>query len=418
MKIDFLKTIDLDEAIAMVQYETDNQKDQKTIFHEVALEDALGMTVYEEVIAPSNLPAFNRSTVDGYALRSKDTNGASESIPAILSIMGEVTMGNPVTMKINECTAIYVPTGGMLPDGADGMVMIEDTEKIDEATVLIYRPARIGDYISYIGDDVKEGDCLIEAGKKITAYDIALLAGMGFANIKVVKKPVFTVLSTGDEIVDLHESCDVGQVRDINGYGVSAWIREKGGSIYRQEIIKDEVQALKEALKEALELSDAVILSGGSSMGYRDYTKEIIESFDDGKVLIHGLAIKPGKPSIVGKIKGKMVFGLPGHPVSALMVCQHIVGAFMDHWFGRKRKKLMVQAISHENIHGAAGRDMYQMVKLKEQDGEMLAIPIYGKSGLITTLAHASGWFKIGKTVEGVVAGDRVDVELLQEVRF
>lgn len=418
MKIDFLNIVSLEEAIKKIKDLTGEYSQLKEMYTRENLVDTLGKTVYETISSPCDLPEFNRSTVDGYALRVADIQGASESIPGILTILGEVTMGNPSTVQVTEGTCVYVPTGGMVPEGANAMVMIEDTEKMDEDTLLIYKQVKYGDFISYKGDDVKSGEVLIESGKRMTAYDVALLAGLGISKVNITTEPIFTVLSTGDEIVDIEDECKSGMVRDINGYGVAAWINEKGGLVKRKEIIKDNFESLKETLEKSLADSDVIILSGGSSMGFRDYTKSLIESFSNGKVIYHGLAAKPGKPTIIGTIGKKLIFGLPGHPVAALVVCQNLVGAFMEQWFHHKQEKLMIEAVISENIHGAPGRDMFQMVKLIRDNDCYIAKPIYGKSSLISTLAGASGWVKICKETEGVFAGDQVMVELLQEVRF
>lgn len=418
MNIDFLKIVTLEEAVEAIQALTLAYRQSEEVSVETRLIDALGKTNDTTITANQDLPEFNRSTVDGYALIADDVQGASASIPSILTLTGEVLMGRGSDLEVTSGTCVYVPTGGMMPKGANAMVMIEATEKMSQDTLLVYEQVGYGASISYKGDDIRFGDVLIEAGRRIDAYDIALLAGLGISKVRTIKEPLFSVISTGDEIVDIDERCDPGQIRDINGYGIAAWLKSYGGHVARQAIIRDDFEALKESVSKALLDSDVIILSGGSSMGNRDYTKTLIESFEDGQVIHHGLASKPGKPTIIGKIGKKLVLGLPGHPVAAMLVCQNLVGAYMDQWFGRSQDKLMVEARITENIHGAPGRDMFQMVQLVKEGGAYRAQPIYGKSGLISTLSQATGWVKIPRSSEGVLAGDLVGVTLLQEVRI
>ncbi|MEN8904968.1 MAG: molybdopterin molybdotransferase MoeA [Clostridiales bacterium] len=418
MKIDFLNVVSLKKATNIVKGLTNEYTRYQDMYINESLVNSLGKIVYETILSNIEIPEYNRSTVDGYAIRVSDIQGAADSSPGILRIIGEVTMGNIPNMELIEGTCIYVPTGGAIPKGSDSMVMIEDTQKLDEETLLIYKQVKYGMHISYRGDDIKKGDILIQAGKKITPYDIALLSGAGISKIKVTKEPIFTVLSTGDEIADLNDVCKVGMVRDINGYGISAWISENGGKVKRKEIIKDNFNSLQETLEKSLEDSDFIVLSGGSSLGIRDYTKSLIESFSDGKVIFHGLDVQPGKPTLVGLIGKKIIFGLPGHPAAALLICQKLVGAAMEKWFQIEQEKLLIEAIITENIHGTPGRDKFQMVKITRDNNQYIAKPIYGKSALISTLVQATGWIKISKEMEGVFSGDKVFVELLQEVRY
>ena len=418
MGIEFLKTRTLDDTVKDIVLCTKTYINEAIRHNYYHPESALGAVCAVNLMAPSTLPPFNRSTVDGYAVKKRDVQGATESIPSILMLVDEVKMGEFTQTVIRDGQCAYVPTGGMIPQGADAMVMIEDTEQLNDEMMMIYRPAREGEHISYRGDDIKEGDILVREGKTLNSYDIAVLAGMGITKIPCFEQPKFIVISTGDEIVDLHEPCELGKIRDINGYGISAWICERGGVVISREIIEDQWEKIKHTVEEAIQKADVVVISGGSSMGTKDYTKDIIESFPEGKIFTHGLSVKPGKPTIIGTIGKKLVFGLPGHPVSALLNCQQLIGAFMDTWFKRKTNILLIQAILTENIHGSPGKDLLQPVKLIPIDKGMSAQPIYGKSGLITTLSQASGWIRIHKDVEGLLAGQQVEVELLQEVRL
>ncbi|MDF2614384.1 MAG: Molybdopterin molybdenumtransferase MoeA [Clostridia bacterium] len=371
--------------------------------------------VSEAVFAPVDLPEFNRSTVDGYAVISQEVMGASSSMPSFLECSHEVVMGTEADLRVQKGQAVYVPTGGMVPAGADGMVMIEYVEKLDDKTILVHKPIAPLENMTLIGDDLKKGEIVIEKGKKLTSYDIGLLVGLGITKIKVYKKPRFAVISTGDEIVDLDEPQKIGQVRDINGYALSALITELGGQINKKVIVKDEFNWLQKVLKEALEEADIILISGGSSVGTRDYTKDVMTSLG-GKVLVHGISIKPGKPTIVGQINEKIVFGLPGHPASALIVFDRFVKTYMQRTLRRCEKELSITAILESNVHASPGKETYQMVQLMRGEHDWRAVPFYAKSGMMTLLAKSSGYIRISNNQEGLMKGEKVEVFLFQEV--
>ncbi len=418
MRIDFMTTSSLEKGLAIIETLTKGYLLKHRRRQEVSLEEALGKVIAEEVISPVTLPEFNRSTVDGYAVVSSDLNSAGENNPIQLKLSGETEMGTGTDGSVISGQCHYVPTGGMIPAGANAMVMIEYTELLSEGDVRFYHASATGDNISYRGDDIKAGEKVIDAGKTLTSFDIALLAGMGIGTIEIYAPPVFHVISTGDEIVDLNEPCNEGQVRDINTYGIKSWVRQHGGIVSGSAIVRDQEEALRASVEKGLVNGDVVILSGGSSMGVRDYTKEIIESFEEGKIHLHGLAVKPGKPTIIGTVGKKLVIGLPGHPVSALMVCDHLGSVLMDTWYGRLGKRASIPATLTNDIHETPGRDRFQLVKLIETKEGVLASPIYGKSGLISTLAKASGWVRVSVGSAGYKEGQMVQVTLLQDVRF
>lgn len=382
----------------------------------VDLLHAIDRIVYKDIIANVNLPEFNRSTVDGYAVISQDVMGASESIPSYLQTIGQVSMGETVDLLIGRGQVVYVPTGGMVPEGADGVVMIEYIDKLDEQTILIYKPIAPGENMTLIGDDLKKGELVVPKGKKLSAYDVGLLAGMGLSKVEVYKKPKFAILSTGDEIIDLHEDKGIGQVRDINGYALNALIVQLGGEVVHKNIVEDDFEKLQNVLGNMLQEADIVLISGGSSVGTRDYTKKLIESFAGGEVLVHGVSIKPGKPTILGQVGGKIVYGLPGHPASALIIFNVFVKTYIRNILSRTQKMVTIQAKLTGNVHSSPGKETYQMVQLIRQDHEWLAVPFYAKSGMMTLLSKASGYIRITDEKEGIVKGEKVDVFLFQEV--
>lgn len=384
----------------------------------IDLLSALNRIAAEDIYSPINLPAFNRSTVDGYAVISQDVMGASEGMPSYLQCIDEVLMGEKTDLVLKRGQAVYVPTGGMVPDGADGVVMIEYVEKLDEQTLLIYKPIAPGENITYIGDDLKEGECIVKQGKKISPYDIGLFAGIGMKSVNVVKKIKVAIISTGDEIVDIVQTQNIGQIRDINGYALYGRILELGGEVSVKTIVKDDFKKLRESIESALAISDIVLLSGGSSVGTRDFTKAVIESFDGGQVVVHGISIKPGKPTIIGMVKDKMVFGLPGHPASALIIFNRFVKPYMEQAIRKYVPKFSVFATLSANVHASPGKDTYQMVQLIKDKNEYVAVPIHAKSGMMTLLSKASGYIHISNEKEGLLMGQRVEVFLLQEVEL
>lgn len=376
---------------------------------EINLEKAVGRILYENIISKVNVPEFRRSTVDGYAVNCRDVAGASESIPAILNLKGEVLMGELAGHSIDlpgEC--VYVPTGGMIPDGADAVVMIEYTEKLDEETILINSTCANGDNVVQIGDDISIDEVVIKKGTKLRPYEIGVLSSLGFTEIPVFKKPKVGIISTGDEIVGISERPRLGQVRDINTYLLYSSILKDEAEPINYGVVKDEYELLKSTVDNALKQCDLVLISGGSSVGVKDQTIKVIDSFQESEVLVHGIAIKPGKPTIISKVCGKAVFGLPGHPLSCAIIYQIIVKNFINKLQNNIDKEYPVQCRFSINYHKAKGREEYLPVVLKNVDNEFIAEPIFSKSGLITGFSKAYGYIKIDKNIEGLREGEKV----------
>lgn len=375
----------------------------------VTLHEALGRVLSEDIISDQDIPGFDRSTVDGYAVIASDTFGATGSIPTLLDFVGEVKMGNITDKSVEGGTCVYVPTGGMMPAGATAMVMIEDTEKIDGETVAVEKPVVEGANIIFKGDDMKAGLPVLEKGRILNANDIGVLSALGIGQVSIVEPVKATVYSTGDEIISVDAELKPGQIRDINGNVVKAMLNELGVVVVRHRIIEDTYEVLFEAVEKALADSDIVLLSGGSSVGVRDYTHQVIEAFDDGHVDVHGIMIKPGKPTIIGRVGSKTVIGLPGHPVSSIMVYKAFVEPMLLEMSGKKLESKTVTGTLSVNLHGAPGKRTYQMVRFK--DGEEV-VPFYGKSGMISLIAGADGYIVIGNDQEGLNKGTEVEVHL------
>lgn len=407
--MEFFNVIAIEEALKKLN-RTINPHPE---YEKVHIMESLGRVVYEDVISPEDIPGFSRATMDGYAVRARDTYGASESLPAIINITGEVMMGRVPEVQVEPGSGVKIPTGGMLPEGADSVVMIEHTELLDENTVSVLKPVSPGDNIIEKGEDIKQGEVLMGKGSVIRPQDIGALAGVGYTEIKVVKKPVVSIISTGDEVVEPGApTLEPGQIRDINSYTIGALVKGWGGIPLLSGIVKDTREELTSALKKALEKSHCVVFSGGSSVGTRDLAHQVISEM--GEVIIHGVSVKPGKPTLVGIVRGRPVIGLPGHPVSAMITCRLFVKAILDRFLGRGQKDFSVKLSAHitRSLASSGGRTHYIGVKLKSEEDKLMALPIMGKSSMISTMIKADGLAIIPQEKEGVEKGEKVEVYL------
>ena len=378
----------------------------------VHLTGALGRIAAGDIMAKESLPMFSRSSVDGFALRSLDTFGVSESAPSLFSIEGEVAMGQRAAMEIIPGQAVTIPTGGMLPTGSDAVVMFEYTEQLDENTLLVHKTATPGENVIGAGEDIKYGEVFVRLGQRISSQHIGALAALGHTNVLVRKQVEVTIVSTGDELVDIDEQLELGQVRDVNSYTLSAMLTEIGCLVKRTGIVKDNYGTFLTTLSDALKSSQLVIISGGSSVGTRDFTVKAIDGLGTPGVLIHGIAIKPGKPTIFGLVDNVPIFGLPGHPVAAMIVCDQLVKPVVRKLMCESRDlpANIVFARLIRNVPSAPGRDDFVNVKLIKQDEIYFAEPILGKSGLISTIARADGILHVPADKSGFYDGDIVEV--------
>jgi len=374
---------------------------------------SINRVLAEDIVSDVDVPDFNRSTVDGYAIRSSDSHGASESIPSFLALKGEVKMGEETGVVISHGEAIYVPTGGMVPQGADAVVMIEHAEKMDEDSLMVYKPLSNGENLVLKGDDIRIGEKVLKKGRKIKPQDIGVLAALGISTVEVYKKPKFYIISTGDEIVEIDENLTLGKIRDINSYTLYTLVEEIGGEVTNKVLVKDDFQKLHKEMEKGLENSDIVLISGGSSVGTRDYTYDLINSFQGKGVFVHGVSIKPGKPTLIGEAKGKAVFGLPGHPVSSIIIFKTFVEYFVKELMGTIGEIKKTRAIIDFNFHSSPGKETYQMVMLEERENKIYAVPNFGKSGMITLLSKSSGYIVIKADEEGLNKGEERDVFFL-----
>jgi len=386
-------------------------------FEKVEIEDSLHRVLDEDVISPINLPEFRRSTVDGFALKAKDTYGVSEKNPAILRLVGEIPMGQISNIEVNEGEAVKVATGGMVPTGADSVQMIEFTESIDSHTLHVFKTLSPLENVIQIGEDVKAGETVLHKGHLIRPQDIGLMAGIGKTDVFVFLRPRVAIISSGDEIVPIENVPSPGEIRDINRYTIVSMVKEIGGIPIFLGIAKDRFNDLKEKIELGLRESDMVVITGGSSVGSLDLTGEILQVFPGTEILAHGVSIRPGKPTLLADIDGKPFLGLPGHPVSAMVIFHFFGKPILKILSGLSREviwhQIKVKARASRNIPSVPGREDYVRVKLEEKDGTLWAHPIFGKSGAISNLVHANGLIRIGINEEGLEEGEEAEVILL-----
>ncbi|MFO8088671.1 MAG: molybdopterin molybdotransferase MoeA [Desulfatiglandaceae bacterium] len=382
----------------------------------VGLDEALDRVCSEDVTAPEDLPGFPRATMDGYAVRARDTFGATESLPAFFELCGEVEMGKAADLSVEQGRAARISTGGMLPRGADAVVMIEYCHPLDTHTIEITRAVSVLENVIQVGDDVSRDAVVLSVGRRLTPQDIGFCAGLGITGVNVFKKPKIGIISAGDEIIPADQPVEPGKVRDINRYTLAAFCRRHGAMPHFYGICPDRFEPFRECVVRAVGESDSVWLSGGSSVGTRDLTLQVLESLPDFELLVHGVSIKPGKPTIIGSCSGKPVIGLPGQVSSALVVAEILLTPLLKLLTGRtgnqKIPRGFIEAELSRNLESGGGREDYVGVRLHEDKGILTAEPVFGKSGLISTLVEADGLIRIPLNSEGLYAGQKVVVRL------
>lgn len=382
----------------------------------VAVPFALGRVLAEDIHAPHPLPDFPRSTVDGFAVHARDTHGASDSLPGYLKLAGEVPMGDAPAFKISPGQCGLIHTGGMVPEGADAVIMLEHTQSAQEDEIEVLRPVAEGENVIRVGEDVAQGQLVQAMGSWLRPAEIGGLMALGITEVRVRRKIRVGLISTGDEVIEPAQLPRPGQVRDVNSYTLSALIEGCGGTAIRYGIIADEFEGLRTVSIMALLECDMVIITAGSSASTRDMTADVIRSLGRPGVLIHGINTRPGKPTILGICEGKAVIGLPGNPVSALVNGYLFVVPVIEKLFGAQpRHRPSVLARVTINLPSQAGREDWWPVKLlrSDQRNTMEAEPIFGKSNLIFTLAAADGLLRIPPEATGLSAGETVEVFLI-----
>ena len=379
----------------------------------LGLLDALDRVTAHDLRSPVDLPAFARSTMDGFAVRAADTYGASEGLPAYLELCGEVPMGRAADVAVGPGQAARVHTGGMIPTGADAVVMVENTQALGPDTVEVVRPVAVGENVVPVGEDVRRGDLLFAAGHRLRPQDLGGLAGVGIASVEVAARPRVAILASGDEVVPPERPVAPGQIRDINSYSIAAQARRAGGQPLLCGIAPDDAARLRAMAAEALDGADALIISAGSSVSTRDVTAQVIGELGAPGVLVHGVAIHPGKPTILALVGAKPVFGLPGNPVSTMIAFDLFVAPALRRLLGcAAGGGGGVEARLARNVASRPGREDFVPVRLEDRAGTLWAEPVFGKSNLIYTMAHADGLLHVPLDRSGLYAGDMVTVRL------
>jgi molybdopterin molybdotransferase len=391
---------------------------------EISISAALGRVLAGGIVSPSDLPDFDRSTMDGYAVRSVDTFGAAESRPALLQVVGESRMGTFPDRSIGKGEAMKIATGGALPGGADAVVMFEHTGELDDKSIETTKPVGPSENVIKQGDDAKKGDQILSRGHRIRPQDMAMLAAVGITRIPAFKKPSVAIISTGNEVVSAESVPALGQIRDSNSYNLEGLIAQNGGLPVKKGIIPDDYSRLRQALDSAFQESDIVVMTGGSSVGAADLTAKVINDLGKPGVFVHGVSIKPGKPLIIGLLEkpggGVPIFGLPGHPAAVSICFELFVKPVLVRLTGEEPHPALegitpyrsVKARLARSIASSTGREDHVRVMLEKKDGVLWARPVFGASGLITTLVKAVGTVVVPVRKTGIEAGEEVDVRL------
>lgn len=384
---------------------------------EIPLSAALHRITAAEITAPEDLPPFPRATMDGYAVVAGDTFGAGESSPCWLTVSGEVMMGSAPEGRVNSGSCWKIPTGGVLPAGADAVVMLEKTIPVSDTMIEVIQAVGCGTDIIQPGEDVAAGATVVPANHRLRPQDLALLAAVGINSVRVRRKPRVAILSTGDELVPADQTPAPGQIRDINSIALTALAAELGAEVSSCGIVDDRDEAFLSALSAAAAANDLVLFSGGSSVGTRDPGERALKRLGPPGILVHGVKLKPGKPVLIAIAEQNgltPIFGLPGHPVSAMVCFELFVRPTLAHLAGAPLlPRPSLPARLSENINSAPGRRDVVRVRLSNEDDGWHATPIHGRSGAISTLSRACGWFFIDEAAQGVAAGEMVDVILL-----
>lgn len=408
---EFFKAISLEEAkrVALSQVRAASG----TEF--LRTQDGLGRILAKEVQAPTNLPGFKRSRMDGYAVRSEDTFEAKEEEPISLRVMGEIEMGEDASKRdpLNSGEAVAISTGGMLPSGADAVVMLEDTDRKGKCEIDVYSPVACGANVTAEDEDLKKGEKIIPKGHQLKAQHIGALLGVGIIEVQVFKRLGVGIISTGNELIPPRKRPRPGEVRDINSYTLLSQIHEPYTKPRFYGIIPDKQNQLIKVVKTVIKEQDILLISGGSSVGVRDMTLTVLEGL--GKILIRGLQMAPGKPTLFGLSNSKPVIGLPGNPVSSMVVYDKLVKSIIDNMSGRvdrRAPRAWVSARLLKNVSSVKGRKDFVRVVLKREGGELVAKPVFAHSNIISSLSKAHGLMGIKAASEGVKKGSQVRVEL------
>lgn len=409
MKEGFGKLASLKEARKIIFGLIKEKGDEK-----IGLTNALNRVLSEDITAETDVPHFRKAAMDGFAVLAEDTFGASNITPKKLLIIERIKVGQLPQKELRskeprsrtlqgECTEI--DTGAPLPKNADAVLMVEYCEKTDNE-IILYKAVTPGENIIDIGSDIKKGELLFRKGTVLNPRHIGVLASQGIREVLIKKKPQIAYFSTGNELLNLDDELEAGKIYDINSFTIINSIREQGGEVVFLGVLEDNKELIKQKIREGLQKADFLLLSGGSSLGEGDFMVEAVSELGD--VLVHGLAVKPGKPVLIGKVKNRLVLGLPGYPTSALADFYILVLPIMERMLGSRKEARIVKATLSKKIVSTIGRYEFLPVKLSKNE----AIPIHKGSSAITTLAEAAGFVEIDENTEILEKGTEVKIRL------
>lgn len=398
-----LNVVTREEAVRIILEKIPEAAEAET----TGLSEALGKVVAEDILSPEDLPAYARSTVDGFAVHAADTYGCSEALPAMVTYAGKVLMGEDEKRVLPKASCMQVPTGGQVPEGADAVVMVEHSEDLGDQFRYMLKPVAPGENVNAKGDDIALGEVAVPKGTLIEPRHTAVLAALGISELKVRKPLTVGILSTGDELVDYTETPKGTEIRNINSVTLAAAVEALGCNAKTYPIVPDEEDALREAIDTVRKECDFLIISGGSSVGERDNVNRVLASF--GEVYFHGVALKPGKPTMFAMLDGDVpAFGLPGHPAAAFYTFHLFAKPAILKRRGAIAVPRYVEAELSQKVPSNHGREEILGVAL--EDGK--AVPLPAKSGVVSVLSRADGTITIPRDLEGLERGAKVKVLL------
>lgn len=401
--MEFLKSLTPRKALEIIEaFPVTNETDT------VDIEDALGRILAEDIISMEDIPPFSRSLVDGFALITKDTYGAKETNPSFLYTKGEIKVGEETKITIEDGHTVYISTGAMIPEGADGVIMEEYVRRTADG-IEVTKAVHKGENVIFAGEDIKKESKVLGKGKRLSPFDLGMLSALGVSKVPVYKTPVVGLISSGDEIVTIDQTPALGKIRDINRYTISNMLKKEDSIVKFIGIVKDNIGDITEKLVSARECN-MILVSGGSSKGERDFITASIDKLG-GEIIFHGVNIKPGKPVIFAKLWGKPVFGLPGHPTSCIMVMVRFVLPLVRNLKGEYgHEEKWGSGMLTTNIPSTYGIEEYVRVTVKYTDGRYYITPIFAKSSVISSLSDAAGYVVIPEGREGYEKGEEVEV--------
>lgn len=377
----------------------------------VNLVDSFNRYLAKDIVSDINVPHFRKSTVDGYAVRFEDVISASTSNPTKLKLLGESQMGQVCKFDLDEDECVYVPTGAMIPSNANGVIMMEYCDKLNHKEVYVQKNTLFNENIVEVGEDIKEDEILYKKGHLINERDLGVLAGANIKDILVYKDLVVGIISTGDEILNINEDINDAKIKDINAYILYGQFKKMNLNPKIYPPVKDNLEDIINLMEQAINECDIVLISGGSSVGKKDETLKAIESFKNSKVFVEGIALKPGKPTIISSVQNKLVVGLPGHPLSCAFVVESLIKPYINSLFECKEDKYIICEFEY-NYHKSKGREEVLAVNIKNENNKVICMPIFSKSSTIKQFAKCDGYIRINRELEGVNKGDLVKVYL------